>query len=161
MYSKGKNHHPSTITTLNPSTESSKHKHIFHPEPNVFDKLISTDVNDNGLVNDVYENELKINSIKSIPQPTPVTLANIYGGKKNRKIKHEGIRVLIDTGCSHSIMLGKYCLLKGSGAETASSVGGTHFLGHNIHHIRHNNKKGIHHCINLVSVAINPVVCVP
>ena len=28
--------------------------------------LISKDVNDNVLVNDVYENELKINSIKSI-----------------------------------------------------------------------------------------------
>ena len=100
-----------------------KNKNTFHPELNVFDKIITNDVNDNGLVNDVYENELKINSIKSIPQPTPVTLANIYGGKKNRNIKHEGLRVLIDTGCSHSIMLGKYCQSKKTKISNQYSTG--------------------------------------
>ena len=41
-------------------------------------------------------------------EPTPVKIANIKHGKKNRNNKHEGLRVLIDTGCSHSIILEKY-----------------------------------------------------
>ena len=36
-------------------------------------------------------------------------MINVFGGKKNRNRSHEGLRVLIDTGCSHSIILKKYC----------------------------------------------------
>ena len=42
-------------------------------------------------------------------EPTPVTLINVFGRKKNRNKIHEGLRVLVDTGCSHSIILKKYC----------------------------------------------------
>ena len=59
-------------------------------------------------LNDIHENELKNNPKDDNREPTPVTLANIKGGKKDRQNKHEGLRVLIDTGCSHSIVAYKY-----------------------------------------------------
>ena len=45
-------------------------------------------------------------------RPTTVTLANVMGGKKNRTISHEGLRVLLDTGCSDSLLYAKYCRTK-------------------------------------------------
>ena len=47
-----------------------------------------------------------------LPEPTPVTFANIRGGKKNRKNKYENLRVLLDSGCSHSLILSKFCKIK-------------------------------------------------
>ena len=41
-------------------------------------------------------------------EPTSVTLLNILGGKKNRKIMYEGLRVLLDTGCSDSLVRTTY-----------------------------------------------------
>ena len=87
-----------------------KNKNTFHQEMNVLDKIISKDMRKDGLINDVHSNELKISSIKnSSPQPTPVTIANVYGGKKNRNIANESLKVLIDTGCSHSIIAERFC----------------------------------------------------
>ena len=77
-------------------------------ELNVFDKLIVDDFYNSDLMNDIHiKNELKNKSGKI--EPTPVTLANVRGGKKNRGFSYEGLRVLIDTGCSHSLILNKYC----------------------------------------------------
>ena len=42
-------------------------------------------------------------------EPTPVTLASIRSGKKGQGFSHEGLRVLVDTGCSHSLIMSKYC----------------------------------------------------
>ena len=130
--------HLSTIT-INTTTESRiKNKNTFNQELNVFDKLISKNIRDDGLINDVHTNELKISSIKnSSPQPTPVTIANIYGGKKNRTITNESLKVLIDTGCSHSIIAERFCNNKmktnkntystGSGSLTTKYSSEVHF----------------------------------
>ena len=73
---------------------------------NILDKLISTDcTSSNKLLNDFHKNEMKNNSKM---EPTPVTLANIKGGKKGRDITYSNLRVLIDTGSSHSLLHKKY-----------------------------------------------------
>ena len=78
-------------------------------ELNVLDKLVSEDVyKTKERMNEFHNNELKNSSESLDVEPTPVTLANVKHGKKNRNNKHEGLRVLIDTGCSHSIILEKY-----------------------------------------------------
>ena len=41
-------------------------------------------------------------------KPTPVTLANVWGSKKGRKIKFDNLRFLLDSGCSDSIASLKY-----------------------------------------------------
>ena len=46
---------------------------------------------------------------KDLVEPTPVTLANVKGGKKNREDKHVDLRVLLDSGSSHSIIQKKFC----------------------------------------------------
>lgn len=86
-----------------------KSKTVFKPELNVLDQLItSNSYKANELLNDVHGDELKNNSKNTDSEPTPVTIANVFGGKKKRTIKHEGIRVLLDSGCSHSIIKAKY-----------------------------------------------------
>ena len=78
---------------------------IIH-EMNMLDKLISTDcATSNELLNDFHKSEMKNNSKT---EPTPVTIAAIKGGKKNRKVKHDNLRVLVDTGSSHSLLHKKY-----------------------------------------------------
>ena len=59
-------------------------------------------------------------------QPTPVTLLNVLGGKKNRKIKYGALRVLLDTGCSDSLIRACYCHAqkKLRSKETYSTGGG-------------------------------------
>ena len=73
-------------------------------------------------MNDIQKNGLKDDSktdVKRSPsdiqkhksnnvQPTPVTLMNIRAGTKDRTGMHEGIWVLLDTGCPHSIISKKY-----------------------------------------------------
>jgi hypothetical protein len=59
------------------------------------------------LVNDIHEDELKIEA-KLKEEPTPVTVANILGGKKKIKIKYNNLRALVDTGSSGSIAHKKY-----------------------------------------------------
>ena len=56
-------------------------------------------------MNDFHSSETKNNSKV---RPTPVTIATIKGGKKNREPKYKGLRVLIDTGSSHSLLKEKY-----------------------------------------------------
>jgi hypothetical protein len=56
-------------------------------------------------------------------EPTPVTLASIKGGKKFRNTTHEGLRVLIDTGCSHSLVAKHYCKKLKTRKETKYATG--------------------------------------
>ena len=75
-------------------------------EMNVLDKMISIDcISSNKLLNDFHANEMKNNFQM---EPTPVTIAAIKGGKKNREIEFNNLRVLIDTGSSHSLINKKY-----------------------------------------------------
>ena len=58
-----------------------------------------------------FENELrskKNSDTKVRSEPTSVTILNILGGKKLRKITYEGLRVLLDTGCSDSLVRAEY-----------------------------------------------------
>ena len=58
-------------------------------ELNVLDNIISTDcVSSNKLLNDFHKNEMISNSKM---EPTPVTIATMKGGKKNREIKHNNL----------------------------------------------------------------------
>ena len=78
-------------------------------QSNEFDVLLSHDMYlNNELRNDVQNNELRSDSKMKRHSPTPVTIANVIGGKKKRELKYKNLRVLIDTGCSHSIMHQKY-----------------------------------------------------
>jgi len=71
-------------------------------ELNILDKIISIDcASSNKLLNDFHKNEMKNNSKM---EPTPVTIAAMKGGKKNRELKYSNLRVLIDTGSSHSLI---------------------------------------------------------
>jgi hypothetical protein len=77
-------------------------------EMNVLDKMISADcTKPNKLLNDFHANEMKN---KFQMEPTPVMIAVIKGGKKNREIKYDNLQVLIDTGSSHSLINKKYGL---------------------------------------------------
>ena len=79
-----------------------KKVNIIH-ELNILDKMISADCNK--LLNEFYANEMKNNSEM---EPTPVTIATIKGGKKKKEMKHENLRVLLDTASSHCLMNEKY-----------------------------------------------------
>ena len=69
---------------------------------NKLDNIISKDcATSNRLLNDFHKNEMKNNSRM---EPTSVTRADIKGYKKNRELKHKNLRVLIDTGSSHSLL---------------------------------------------------------
>ena len=75
-------------------------------ELNILDKIISIDcASSNKLLNDFHKNEMKNNSKM---EPTPVTIAAVKGGKKNREWKYSNLRVLIDTGSLHSLFNIKY-----------------------------------------------------
>ena len=69
--------------------------------------LITDDLVNFNSTNDIPHKELKVE--KNLVEPTPVTLANVKGGKKNREDKHLDLRVLLDSGSSHSIIQKKYC----------------------------------------------------
>ena len=120
---------------INRSIKSSiknKNKKQVTSELNCFDRLISNDLHSSKLLDDIhFKNELNNNEEIAIakntknnhkskkrkvtfklPEPTPVTFANIRGGKKNRKNKYENLRVLLDSGCSHSLILSKFCKIK-------------------------------------------------
>ena len=51
-------------------------------------------------------------ALSEAERPTTVTLANVMGGKKNWTVSHKGLRVLLDTGCSDSLLYTKYCRTK-------------------------------------------------
>ena len=84
-------------------------------ELNLLDNLISDDA-EAFLANEVHHGslkrkrcELRAKNQKAVSQrPTTVTLVNVRGGKKNRRTIHEGLRVLLDTGCSDSLLLAEY-----------------------------------------------------
>ena len=69
-------------------------------------------MHNSNLANDIHrQDESKVNindTSKKKSKPTPVTIANIRGGKKDREIKHEGLRVLLDCGASDSLIFKKY-----------------------------------------------------
>ena len=69
---------------------------------NELEALITDDLVNSRLTNDIPKKELTVN--KDLVEPTPVTLANVKGGKKNREDKHVDLRVLLDSGSSHSII---------------------------------------------------------
>ena len=91
-------------------------------EVNLLDAVLTSDWcrqthlrNDAHLEN--FENELtskKNGDSKVRSEPTSVTILNILGGKKLRKIMYEGLRVLLDTGCSDSLVRAAYAKI---GAE--------------------------------------------
>ena len=86
-------------------------------ECNILDNLLTNDVlSSSNLRNDVYlenfQNELKPakrDADKKIKfEPTSVTLVDLLGGKKLRQKIYEGLRVLLDTGCSDSLIRSEY-----------------------------------------------------
>ena len=94
-------------------------------------------------------------ALSEAERPTTVTLANVMGGKKQRTISHEGLRVLLDTGCSDSLLLAMYCRTKkitknentystGGGELTTQYEGKAHFTLPEF-----SDKKVINHKFNL------------
>ena len=98
--------HGGEIRDLGIAIDNSKNKinkSITNEELNILDQNINKRFEmHRKLMNDVHEtDELKINSaiIKTKEDlPTTITLANVYGGKKNREKRHKDLKVLIDTG---------------------------------------------------------------
>jgi len=86
-------------------------------ECNRLDRTISDDkYREKELKNDIHANELRFGSSSrfneqrkrkfdetSVNNPTPVTLINVRGGKKNRAVIKRDLRVLFDSGSSHSM----------------------------------------------------------
>ena len=66
---------------------------------------------------------------------TPVTLANVWGSKKGRKIKFDNLRVLLDSGCSDSIASLKYGKSSKKKGKTKYFTTGSVQLKHNIRQI--------------------------
>ena len=89
-----------------------KHYKKNHKEFNLLDSVLSDDVHNNKLVNDVHiKNELKEEidlKKKEGKEPTPVTIATVRGSKKDREIKYDNLRVLVDCGSSHSLINKRY-----------------------------------------------------
>ena len=86
---------------------------IHKKEFNILDNLLTSDIlSSSHLRNDIYfenfQNELKPekrDADKKIKfEPTSVTLVDLLGGKKQRQMTYEGLRVLLDTGCSDSLI---------------------------------------------------------
>ena len=82
---------------------------------NLLDKVINKDAK-KFLANDIHNRSLKRkrcelnakNKMAASERPTTVTLVNVLGGKKNRQTVHKGLRVLLDLGCSDSLLLSDY-----------------------------------------------------
>ena len=85
-------------------------------ECNKLDRTILEDkYKEKELKNDIHANELRFGSNSrfnlgkrkfndmNVNNPTPVTLIGIRGGKKNRNIIRQDLRVLLDSGSSHSM----------------------------------------------------------
>ena len=85
-------------------------------ECNKLHRTISEDkYKEKELKNDIHANELRFGSSRfvkgkkrsyddlTVKNPTPVTLVGIRGGKKNRNIVQHDLRVLLDSGSSHSM----------------------------------------------------------
>ena len=99
-----------------------KKSKLIKKEFNVLDAILTDDIlSSTSLRNDVhnenFQNELNPNKKNSCKnggdtrvriEPTSVTLVNLLGGKKHRKITYEGLRVLLDTGCSDSLLRARY-----------------------------------------------------
>ena len=72
------------------------------------DLLISENIqNKNKLVNDIPDKGLK--NSKEIINSTPVVLATLVQRIKGKYNKKKGLKVLLDSGCSHSIIHSKFC----------------------------------------------------
>ena len=74
---------------------------------NVLDQIVSYgNKNNSTLKNDVCGIEELTFNVKS---PTPVTIGCIRHSNKNgRKVKYDNLKILLDSGCSHSILRKKY-----------------------------------------------------
>ena len=73
-------------------------------------KSLSNDVQKVKKVRKRKHCELNAKELKTFSEsPTTVTLLNVLGGNKHRRMQYEGLSVLIDTGCSDSFLLAKYC----------------------------------------------------
>ena len=105
---------------------NSNNKHIndltdVNFECNKLDRTISDDkYKEKELKNDIHANELRFGSSSkfnenrkrklcetSVNNPTPVTLISVKGGKKNRSVVKKDLRVLLDSGSSHSMASAK------------------------------------------------------
>ena len=110
------------------NSKINKTKNTIKHELNFLDNLITSYIKNKKLSNDVRkDNGLKdISKDNKISEPTPVTLMTIRGGKKDRTKIHDSLRVLIDTGCSHSIISKKYCSkFKSKNIKTYSTGSGS------------------------------------
>ena len=96
---------------------------------NLINKNLREHLNLNkGLVNDIRSHELKTRP--EVNQPTSVTYLNVRGGEQGRRIKVEGLYVLLDSGCSDSLIryeCVKHLKHKFKKNETAYDVAGGAF----------------------------------
>ena len=93
-----------------------------HFELNVLDQLVSDgNKNISSLENDVRGIHELTSKTKS---PTPVTMGCIRRGKHGRKVKHQNLRILLDSGCSHSILAKKYATTKLKPNKQTFATGG-------------------------------------
>ena len=69
-----------------PSKNITKINKIVNPELNILDSIINVDLRNMKLSNDVHKkNGLNdISKISKNREPTPVTLINVFGGKKQK-----------------------------------------------------------------------------
>ena len=103
------------IKTTNSSfNQKAKSKNL---EFNKLDRLVTKDAME--LANDIHNLKARRKNIRrcelnaktkmaSAERPTTVTFVNVFGGKKHRQTVHEGLRVLLDSGCSDSLLLSSY-----------------------------------------------------
>ena len=94
-----------------------KNQHaILNYKFHTFDRIIEKDAERSNLVDDIllpegaWDRKQGMGEQNPIQQqkPTPVTLANVWGSKKDRKIKFDNLRILLYSGCSDSIAQMKY-----------------------------------------------------
>ena len=94
-----------------------------HFELNVLDQIVSEgNKNNSTLKNDIRGIEELTFNVKS---PTPVTIGCIRHSNKNgRKVKYDNLKILLDSGCSHSILRKKYASNKLKESKHTYATGG-------------------------------------
>jgi hypothetical protein len=75
---------------------------------NSFDKINSNNINQNDAkARPTMIDEIAAKSLERIKKETnhsPITFATVRGGDKGQRTHKSGLLVLLDTGCSHSMM---------------------------------------------------------
>ena len=94
-----------------------------HYELNVLDQIVSDgNTNISALKNDIHKNKELTFDVKS---PTPVTTGCIrHSNKHGRNIKYDNLTILLDSGCSHSILAKKYASNKLKEKKQTFATGG-------------------------------------